>query len=115
MPHALPLLKEKFKKLHTSSWSYALQRPGVIKDLLKAVKFDLHGLLEVDRRNLVGIHLLDDLKIIHRIPQSDDMAIFNKYQTQLDGDIERAMKGLYQYRKHKEKIIEGELIHDEST
>ena len=40
------------------------------------------------------------------------MAIFSKYQTQLDTDIERAMKGLYQYRNNKAKLIEGEVIED---
>jgi hypothetical protein len=55
------------------------------------------------------------MKIIHRIPQGQDMVIFSKYQTQLDTDIDRAMKGLYQYRNNKAKLIEGEVIEDITT
>jgi len=54
MPYTLPLLKEKFKKHYTSSWSYAIERPGVIKDLLDKVRFYIHGQLAVLKRNLVG-------------------------------------------------------------
>ncbi len=112
MPYTLPLLKEKFKKYYTSSWSYAIERPGVIKDLLDKVRFYIHGQLAVLKRNLVGMNLFDDLKIIHRIPQGNDMAILSKYQIQLDTDLYRAMGALREYRKNKAKLIEGEVIED---
>jgi hypothetical protein len=112
MPYTLPLLKEKFKKQYTSSWAYALERPGVIKDLLDKVRFDIYGQLAVLKRNLVGINLFDDLKIIHRIPQGNDMAILSKYQVQLDNDLYRAMNALRDYRNNKAKLIEGEVIED---
>ena len=112
MPYTLPLLKEKFKKYYTSSWSYAIERPGVIKDLLDKVRFYIHGQLAVLKRNLVGMNLFDDLKIIHRIPQGNDMAILSKYQVQLDTDLYRAMGALRDYRNNKAKLIEGEVIED---
>jgi len=112
MPYTLPLLKEKFKKYYTSSWSYAIERPGVIKDLLDKVRFYIHGQLAVLKRNLVGMNLFDDLKIIHRIPQGNDMAILSKYQVQLDTDLYRAMGALRDYRNNKAELIEGEVIED---
>lgn len=112
MPYTLPLLKERFKKYYTSSWSYAIERPGVIKDLLDKVRFYIHGQLAVLKRNLVGMNLFDDLKIIHRIPQGNDMAILSKYQVQLDTDLYRAMGALREYRNNKAKLIEGEVIED---
>ncbi len=112
MPYTLPLLKEKFKKYYTSSWSYAIERPGVIKDLLDKVRFYIHGQLAVLKRNLVGMNLFDDLKIIHRIPQGNDMAILSKYQVQLDTDLYRAMGALRDYRNNKAKLIDGEVIED---
>ncbi len=112
MPYTMPLLKEKFKKHYTSSWSYAIERPGVIKDLLDKVRFYIHGQLAVLKRNLVGMNLFDDLKIIHRIPQGNDMAILSKYQVQLDTDLYRAMGALREYRNNKAKLIEGEIIED---
>ncbi len=112
MPYTLPLLKEKFKKYYTSSWSYAIERPGVIKDLLDKVRFYIHGQLAVLKRNLVGMNLFDDLKIIHRIPQGNDMAILSKYQVQLDTDLYRAMGALRDYRNNMAKLIDGEVIED---
>jgi hypothetical protein len=37
---------------------------------------------------------------------------FNKYQTQFDTDLYRAMNQLERYRQSKAKIIEGEVIED---
>lgn len=51
-----------------------------------------------------------DMKIASRIPQGDDMALFSKYQIQLDSDIYRAMDALRKYREGKAKIIEAEVI-----
>ena len=47
---------------------------------------------------------------MHRIPQGDDMALFTKYQIQLDTDLYRAMRALQEYRNNKSKLIEGEVI-----
>jgi len=51
-----------------------------------------------------------DMKIASRIPHGDDMALFSKYQIQLDTDIYRAMDALRKYRESKSKIIEAEVI-----
>jgi hypothetical protein len=53
-----------------------------------------------------------DMKIASRIPQGDDMALFSKYQIQLDTDIYRAMDALRKYRESKAKIIEAEVINE---
>lgn len=53
-----------------------------------------------------------DMKIASRIPQGDDMALFSKYQIQLDTDIYRAMDALRKYRQDKAKIIEAEVINE---
>ena len=112
MPYALSILKEKSKNKYTSSWPYLLERPGVIKDLMETVRFFIVGQLEVLRRNIVGINLLDDLKIIHRIPQGQDMVLFTKYQVQLDTDLSRLMKMFQNHRDNKAKVIEGEIVKD---
>ena len=51
-----------------------------------------------------------DMKIASRIPQGNDMALFSKYQIQLDTYIYRAMDALRKYRESKSKIIEAEVI-----
>ena len=51
-----------------------------------------------------------DMKIASRIPQGNDLALFSKYQIQLDTDIYRAMDALRKYRESKAKIIEAEII-----
>ena len=40
------------------------------------------------------------------------MALFSKYQIQLDNDIYRAMDALRKYREGKAKIIEAEVINE---
>jgi hypothetical protein len=107
MPYASSILKEKLKNKYTSSWPYLLERPGVIKDLMETARFYIVGQLEILKRNMVGINLLDDLKIIHRIPQGQDMVLFTKYQVQLDTDLSRLMKMLQDHRDNKSKVIEG--------
>ena len=53
-----------------------------------------------------------DMQIASRIPQGDDMALFSKYQIQLDTDIYRAMDALRKYRQDKAKVIEAEVINE---
>lgn len=53
-----------------------------------------------------------DIKIANRIPQGDDMALFSKYQIQLDTDIYRAMDALRKYRQDRARIIEAEVIQE---
>ncbi len=51
-----------------------------------------------------------DMKIASRVPQGEDLALFSKYQVQLDTDINRAMDALRKYRQDKGKVIEAEVI-----
>ena len=86
--------------------------------LLKIFRQSGVRILSVDQLNEEGRKLLEDMKIIHRIPQGFDMPLMTRYQVQLDNDLYRAMNALQKYREHKPKFIEGEIIdeanHDES-
>jgi hypothetical protein len=53
---------------------------------------------------------MEDMKVIHRIPQGVDITLMTRYQVQLDNDLYRAMNALQKYREHKPKVIEGEII-----
>jgi hypothetical protein len=53
---------------------------------------------------------MEDMKVIHRIPQGVDITVMTRYQVQLDNDLYRAMSALQKYREHKLKVIEGEII-----
>jgi hypothetical protein len=55
---------------------------------------------------------LEEIKITQRLPKGIDMDRFNKYQTQFDTDLYRAMNQLERYRQSKAKIIEGEVIEE---
>ena len=110
MPHVFSLLKRKFKEKYPSYYDSDIKRPDIIKNLLEALRFEAHGYLITHKSNLVGISLFSDLKIVNRIPQGHDMALFIKYQVQLDTDLARIMKMLKDHRDNKAKVIEGEVI-----
>ncbi len=110
MPNTLPFLEARIKKHYTVSWDEFIKNPALISKVIGEARKDISGFIESNRNSSVARSISNDMKIVHRIPQGQDMAIFSKYQTQLDTDIDRAMKGLYQYRKSKAKLIEGEVI-----
>jgi hypothetical protein len=112
MPNTLHFLEARIKKHLTMTWDEFIKSPTQISKVIGEARVDITGFIESNRNNSIARSIANEIKIIHRIPQGQDMAIFSKYQTQLDTDIERAMKGLYQYRNNKAKIIEGEVIED---
>ena len=112
MPNTLHFLEAKIKNHATMRWNEFIKNPAMISKVIGEVRRDISGFIESNKNSYVARSIANDMKIIHRIPQGQDMAIFSKYQTQLDTDIDRAMKGLYEYRNNKAKLIEGEVIED---
>ena len=80
--------------------------------LLKIFRQSGVRILSVDQLTEEGRKLLEDMKIIHRIPQGVDMPLMTRYQVQLDNDLYRAMNALQKYRDNKAKLIEGEVVDD---
>jgi len=80
--------------------------------LLKIFRQSGVRILSVDQLNEEGRQLLENMKIIHRIPQGVDVTLMTRYQVQLDNDLYRAMKALQNYRDNKAKLIEGEVVDD---
>ena len=112
MPNTLHFLEARIKNHATMRWDEFIKNPAMISKVIGEVRRDISGFIESNKNSYVARSIANDMKIIHRIPQGQDMAIFSKYQTQLDTDIDRAMKGLYEYRNNKAKLIEGEVIED---
>ena len=115
----MPLTSRHMKDIHEEeyklSWEEFIQKPGMLRAavsmLAKKVKIQLASI----KNNHIAYTLKHKLKIVHRIPHGDDMAIFTKYQVQLDTDLYRAMKALQDYRNNKAKLIEGEVINEMVT
>jgi len=80
--------------------------------LLKIFRQSGVRILSVDQLTEEGRKLLEDMKIIHRIPQGIDISLMTRYQVQLDNDLYRAMKELRNYRDNKAKLIEGEVVNE---
>lgn len=110
MPKTLHFLEAKIKKHLTLTWNEFIKNPAQISKFIGETRVDITGFIETNRNNSIARSIANEMKIVHRIPLGQDMAIFSKYQTQLDTDIDRAMKGLYAYRNNKAKLIEGEVI-----
>ena len=115
----MPLTSRHIKDIHEEeyklSWEEFIQKPGMLRAavsmLAKRVKIQLAS----TKNNHIAYTLKHKLKIVHRIPHGDDMALFTKYQVQLDTDLYRAMKALQDYRNNKAKLIEGEVINEMVT
>jgi len=80
--------------------------------LLKIFRQSGVRILSVDQLTEEGRKLLEDMKIIHRIPQGIDISLMTRYQVQLDNDLYRAMKELRNYSDNKAKLIEGEVVNE---
>lgn len=80
--------------------------------LLKILRQSGVRIFSVDNLTEDGRNLLEDMKIIHRIPQGVDITLMTRYQVQLDNDLYRAMSALQKYRESKANLIEGELVDD---
>ena len=110
----MPLTARHIKDIHEEeyklSWEEFIQKPGMLRAAISMLAKRVKIQLASTKNNHIAYTLKHKLKIVHRIPQGDDMALFTKYQVQLDTDLYRAMKALQEYRNNKSKLIEGEVI-----
>ena len=110
----MPLTSRHMKDIHEEeyklSWEEFIQKPGMLRAAISLLAKRVKIQLASTKNNHIAYTLKHKLKIVHRIPQGDDMALFTKYQVQLDTDLYRAMKALQEYRNNKYKLIEGEVI-----
>ena len=109
-----PLTSRYIKDIHEEeyklSWEEFIQKPGMLRAAISMIAKRVKIQLASSKNNHIAYSLKHKLKIVHRIPQGYDMALFTKYQVQLDTDLYRAMKALQDYRNNKSKLIEGEVI-----
>ena len=110
----MPLTSRHIKDIHEEeyklSWEEFIQKPGMLRAAISILAKRVKIQLASTKNNHIAYTLKHKLKIVHRIPQGDDMALFTKYQIQLDTDLYRAMRALQEYRNNKSKLIEGEVI-----
>ena len=110
MPKTFHFMKIKVEKSSTHSWSEVIQNPGLIRRYIRETRLYILGFIEINTDKSIARSMVNDIKMMHRIPQGADMALFTKYQVQIDTDLFRAMKMLQDYRNNKAKLIEGEVI-----
>jgi hypothetical protein len=94
------------------SWEDFTKDTKIIKRAIAEIKTFSENFIKANAHNHKAYQLKGDMEIASRIPQGDDMALFSKYQIQLDTDIYRAMDALRKYRQDKAKIIEAEVINE---
>ena len=111
MPLSFEFLKEKSKGYKMTWEEFATKRDS-IQLSMKQIREDITKYLEKNKFSHIAFHLLEDIKIMQRLPNPKEMALFNKYQTQFDTELYRAMNQLEKYRQSKTKIIEGEVIEE---
>lgn len=80
--------------------------------LLKILRQSGVRIFSVDNLTEDGRNFLEDMKIIHRIPQGVDITLMTRYQVQLDNDLYRAMSALQKYCENRAKLIDGEIMHE---
>ena len=106
------LLKNKAKD-YEMSWEKFREDLNQILKALREIKKEANNYVASSKDIHVAHGLLEDMKIIHRIPHGVDITLMTKYQVQLDNDLYRAMDVLKKYRENKAKLIEGELVNNE--
>ena len=111
MPKTFVLLKNKARD-YESSWEKFREDLNQILKALREIKKEANNYVASNQDIHLAHGLLEDMKIIHRIPHGVDITLMTKYQVQLDNDLYRAMKVLEAYRENKAKLIEGELVDD---
>jgi hypothetical protein len=109
MPLTFEFLKQKATEYKTT-WEILMKNPEMIKIAMKEIRDRVNNYLEKNKFAHMAFYFLEEIKIMHRLPNSRDMALFNRYQTQFDNDLYRAMNAFEKYRNTKPKIIEGNII-----
>jgi hypothetical protein len=109
MPKTLSLLKSKAKEKELA-WEDFGEKSGHVMVALREIRSEASNHITANRNIHLAYSLMEDMKVIHRIPQGVDITLMTRYQVQLDNDLYRAMNALQKYREHKPKVIEGEMI-----
>ena len=112
MPKTFGFLKEKAESYQVA-WEDFTKDVKLVAKALREIKKDALDYVKLGGESHLAYSLLEDMKIIHRIPQGVDLSLMSRYQVQLDNDLYRAMDALQKYRDSKAKLIEGEIIEDE--
>ena len=109
MPRTFSLLKNKAKE-NEVTWEVFREDLNQVMKALREIKREASNHVNSTGDIHVAHSLLEDMKVIHRIPQGADITLMTRYQVQLDNDLYRAMNALQKYRETKSKLIEGEII-----
>ena len=109
MPKTFSLLKSRAKQSEIA-WEVFREDLNQVIKTLREIKKEASNYIASSRDIHVAHSLLEDMKIIHRIPHGVDITLMTRYQVQLDNDLYRAMNALQKYREQKPKVIEGEII-----
>jgi hypothetical protein len=110
-PHIYELMTDKPEE-YNLSWDEFAKDKIYLSRALTEIKDAAKAFIVTNGHFHQAYQFKADMKIASRIPQGDDMALFSKYQIQLDNDIYRAMDALRKYREGKAKIIEAEVINE---
>jgi len=108
-PHIYQLMSGKAKEYGISWGQFSKDRTYILRAVDEIVD-TAKRFIATNNHFHQAYQFKADMKIASRIPQGDDMALFSKYQIQLDTDIYRAMDALRKYRDNKAKIIDAEVI-----
>ena len=111
LPKTFVLLKDKAND-YQMSWEKFREDLNQIMKALREIKKEANNYVASSKDIHVAHGLLEDMRIIHRIPYGSDITLMTRYQVQLDNDLYRAMDVLKKYRDNKAKLIEGELVND---
>jgi hypothetical protein len=109
MPKTFSLLKSRAKQSEIA-WEVFREDLNQVIKTLREIKKEASNFIASSRDIHVAHSLLEDMKVIHRIPHGVDITLMTRYQVQLDNDLYRAMNALQKYREEKPKVIEGEII-----
>jgi len=109
MPKTFSLLKSRAKQSEIA-WEVFREDLNQVIKTLREIKKEASNYIASSRDIHVAHSLLEEMKVIHRIPHGVDITLMTRYQVQLDNDLYRAMNALQKYREHKPKVIEGEII-----
>ena len=109
MPKTFSLLKSRAKQSEIA-WEVFREDLNQVIKTLREIKKEASNYIASSRDIHVAHSLLEDMKVIHRIPHGVDITLMTRYQVQLDNDLYRAMNALQKYREHKPKVIEAEVI-----
>lgn len=112
MSYTFELLKQKPTEYKTT-WDVFIKNSEMIKIAMKEIKDGVNTYLEKNKFAHAAFYLLEEIKTIHRLPNSTDMALFNRYQTQFDNELYRAMNALQKFRESQGKLMKSQITIEE--